>query len=368
MKKLLTNWYIALVVLTLGVLTGCDMMTEDYDDCPMGLYLSFKYDYNLERSDIFKGNVGSVTVYAYDTSDNLVRTYDVKASELSLPFVGSEYWTLHINDLPEGNYRFTVLAQQAPYSETSSSSRAHFARKNVSSGDSRTSLEVDLDRVASGDYYLIDNHGLPLDTLWHGIENNYVEVYAEKPTYDTISLVRDTKQIHVAIREIDDPTTMDIANFGMTISDHNSVILYDNSLNESDLVVYTPYVSWNTDDLTTTTDSEGHELDGVGHIGHADFMTSRLIYHDGTRADGIEDDGILSITNLKTGVEVVEFNLPAVLSQLRSYSEYRYDEQEFLDRSYDYTITVFLRDGHLSYITIAIDVLGWSKRIQYEDL
>ncbi len=372
MRQLQKTWYMVVTALVVVALSGCDMMTEDYDDCPMGLYLSFKYDYNLERSDIFKGNVGSVTVYAYNTSDNLVRTYDVSASELTLPFVGSEYWTLHINDLPEGQYRFTVLAQQAPYSQTSSSNRAHFVRQNVASGDHRESLAVTLDRtaVADGTYYTIDNHALPLDTLWHGIENNYIEVFAEKPTYDTISLVRDTKQIHIALREIDDPTTMDIADYGMTITDHNSVILYNNDLDESDYVVYTPYTTWNTDDLTTTTDSEGRPLDGVGHIGHADFMTSRLIYHDSsTRAGSIEDDGILSITNLKTGVEVVALNLPATLSQLRSSDElHRYSEQEFLDRGYDYSITIFLRGGKLSYIMIEIDILGWSKRIQFEDL
>ncbi len=366
MKHLINKWYVALVLIAVGMLSGCDMMTESYDDCPMGLYLSFKYDYNLERSDIFKGNVGSVTVYVYGTSNTLVRTYDVPASELTLPFVGSEYWTLHISDLPEGEYRFIALAQQAPYAETSASSRAHFVRSGVSTGDSRESLTVKLDRVAGSDgtYYRIDNHSLPLDTLWHGMEENYVSVYAEKPTYDTISLVRDTKQIHLSLRELDDPTTMDIANYGMTITDRNSVILYDNSLDESDYVVYTPYTTWNSEDRTTTTDAYGNELEGVGKIGHADFMTSRLLYHASAG-----DDGVLSVTNLTTGVEVAALNLPDILARLRNSDDlHRYSEQEFLDRGYDYSISIFLRGDKLSYITIEIDILGWSRRIQYEDL
>ncbi len=373
MRHILAKWHIALATLAIvGTLCSCDMMSESYDDCPTGLYLALKYDYNLERADLLKGHVGSVTVYVYSPDDELVATYDQRVEELTLPFVGSEYWTLHITDLPEGSYKFTVLAQQAPYSETMASNRAHFERQNVSSGDAQESLVVKLDKQLSpdGTYYRIENHDLPLDTLWHGIETNLIEVWNEKPTYDTISLVRDTKNIHIALRELDDPTTMDINNFGITITDHNSVILWDNSLDESDMVVYTPYATWNTDDLTDAVDADGNQLDEVGHTGHADLMTSRLIYHSGTRADGdVADDAVLSITNLETGVEVAALNLPSVLSQLRSSDDlHRYQEQEFLDRGYDYTLTIFLRGGKLSYITIAIDILGWSKRIQYEEL
>ncbi len=373
MRHILAKWHIALVTLAaVGTLCSCDMMSESYDDCPTGLYLALKYDYNLERADLLKGHVGSVTVYVYNPEDELVATYDKSIDELSLPFTGSEYWTLHITDLPEGSYKFTVLAQQAPYSQTMASNRAHFERQNVSSGDAQESLVVKLDKQLSSDgtYYRIDNHDLPLDTLWHGMETNFIEVFTEKPTYDTISLTRDTKNIHIALRELDDPTTMDIDNFGITISDHNSVILWDNSLDESDLVVYTPYATWNTDDLTDAVDAEGNPLDEVGHTGHADLMTSRLIYHSGTRADGgVADDGVLSITNLETGYEVAALNLPSVLAQLRNSDDlHRYAEQEFLDRGYDYTLTIFLRGGKLSYITIAIDILGWSKRIQYEEL
>ncbi len=342
-KWLIKN--VVFVALAVGMLSSCDLMTQDYDDCPIGLYVSFKYDYNLERSDMFKGNVGSVTLYVYDRDDNLVATYDKSIDELSLPFVGSEYWTMQITDLPEGSYRFIALAQQAPYSQTSSSSRAHFVRSGVSNNDRRESLTVKLDREASGDgtYYNIENHNLPLDTLWHGMENNYIDVYNEKPSYDTISLVRDTKQIHVAMREIDDPTTMDINNYGMTITDRNSIILYNNDLDESDYVVYTPYETWNTDDRTDPTDAEGRPLEGVGHIGHADFMTSRLLYHSDAG-----DDGVLSITNLETNVEVVALNLPDILARLRNSDDlHRYSEQELLDRGYDYSITIFLREGKL---------------------
>lgn len=51
--------WLCIAALSTPVFTSCDMMTEDRDDCPMGLYLNFKYDYNLERADMFNGPCGS---------------------------------------------------------------------------------------------------------------------------------------------------------------------------------------------------------------------------------------------------------------------------------------------------------------------
>ena len=85
--------------------------------------------------------------------------------------------------------------------------------------------------------------------------------------------------------------------------------------------------------------------------------------------DDAEKDGRLYIVNNKTGRKVVDFNLPDVLSRLRTSDElHAYSEQEFLDRGYDYQITVFLRGGDLQYINISISVLGWTKHIQFNEL
>ncbi|MCD8290751.1 MAG: FimB/Mfa2 family fimbrial subunit [Prevotella sp.] len=353
---------LAAVLMVLG-LASCDMMTEDRDDCPTGLYLTFKYDYNLERANMFNDHVGSVTLYVYDTNDKLVRTYEESNSAFSQPLKDVTY-TMHLTDLEAGSYKFIALAQQSPYSETINSSRAHFVRSGIDTGSAMSSVTIKLDRQTDGDHYDIENNALPLDTLWHGIETNYISVYSDKPTYDTISLVRDTKRINVSLRELDDPTTMDIDNYEMTITDHNSIILWDNSLDESDEVVYTPYDMWNTSDKTDAIDTEGNVLSGAGQIGHADFMTSRILNHDSAA-----DDGVLTVTNKNTGVVVAALNLPDILCQLRNSDDlHRYSAQEFLDRGYDFDITLFVKGDKLQYISIAISVLGWEKRIQFAEL
>ena len=76
------------------------------------------------------------------------------------------------------------------------------------------------------------------------------------------------------------------------------------------------------------------------------------------------------ITNKETGKTVVDVDLPDLLSRVRTSEEYMYTPQEFLDRAYDYKLQFFLQDGKLkyAYITISVNALSWSQRIQFEVL
>ena len=364
MKYLLKQWH-ALLILALsgGMLASCDMMEQDNSDCPYGLYLTFKYDYNLQRADMFNDHVGSVTLYVFDENGKLVKTQEESNVGGVAPLKDAGY-AMHITDLAPGKYKFIALAGEKPYADMLQSGRAVFRRSDMAAGSDITALNIQLDRTQTGaNTYDIVNNAQPLDTLWHGIEAQGFEVSATRPTYGEISLVRDTKHISVSLRELDDPTTMSIANYDMKIYDHNSHIFWDNSLDETDLVVYTPYVTWDTEDGTAATDPEGNPLPGVGKIGHADFMTSRIIDHDNA-----PDDAVLTITNKVTGVQVATLNLPDLLCQLRSATDRGYSAQEFLDRGYDYQVTLFLRGDKLDFINISIGVLGWSVRVQMEDL
>lgn len=350
-------------LLAVAMFPSCDMMKENRDDCPAGLYLKFKYDYNLQRANMFCDHVGAVDVYVFDEAGKYLTTLSEANSGDIRPLADPNY-QMHA-DLDPGRYKFIVLGGQAPYDDMLENGRAHFVRSALHPGDDMKSLEIRLDTETGKDDLLqVDNHGLPLDTLWHGMKLEPVEVFPEKPTYHTISLMRDTKKINVTLRELDDPTEMDIDHYEMTITDRNTHLLWDNSVNEEHTVVYTPHATWNTEDREPAFDADGNPLEGVGKIGHADFMTSRIIFHDDAA-----DDGILSVVNKNTGVEVIRVNLPDLLSRLRTSEDiYRYSEQEFLDRGYDYQLDFFLRGDRLSYVNISISVLSWSMRVQFEEL
>lgn len=348
--------------LSASVFTSCSLMTEDRSDCPVGLYLNFKYDYNLERANMFSDHVGAVDVYVFDESGKYVTCQSEANTGDFRPLAAASY--LMPMDLRPGKYQFIVLAGQDSYSDQQERARARFIRSELQPGADMSDLNIRLETKDNGGIILVENNGLPLDTLWHGMEVEPVEVFAEKPTYHTISLMRDTKKINVTLRELDDPTTMDVANYEMTITDRNTHLLWDNSLDETETVVYTPHATWNTDDRTPAFDPNGDPLEGVGKIAHADFMTSRILYHEQA-----SEDGILSVVNKTTSMEVIRVNLPDLLSRLRTSEEiYRYSAQEFLDRGYDYQLDFFLKGDRLAYVNISISVLGWSKRVQFEEL
>lgn len=361
MKKWLAAW--CGLTAACALTTSCSMMQEDMDHCPIGLYLSFKYDYNLQRADMFNDHVGAVTVYVFDEQGRYVTRQEEANTAAAAPLTSSMY-TMHMNLAP-GRYKFLVLAGQKDYEAQLAGPGANFVRTVPTVGDPMEgTLQVTLDHVVGADGFVVDNEGQPLDTLWHGMELRDIEVSATRPTYDTISLVRDTKNIRVSLREIDDPTQMSVEEYDFRIIDRNTHILWDNSLDETDQVTYTPYTTWDTFDRTPATDVNGDPLDEPGVIAHAEFMTSRILAHDDAA-----DDGILSVTNRETGVEVIRVNLPDMLCQLRKFADiYRYSEQEFLDRGYDYQLDFFLRGGELNYVNISISVLNWSVRWQPAEL
>lgn len=351
-------WPLASVV----ALSSCDMMHEDRSDCPTGLYLRFRYDYNLQRADMFADHVGAVDVYVFDEQGRYVAKLSEANREAHRPLAEPGY-AMHA-PLAPGKYQFVALAGQDDYASQLARPRAHFVRTEPQTGDAMQTLGIRLETTPTKASLAVANHGLPLDTLWHGMETTPVEVREGRPTYHTLSLVRDTKKISVTLREIDNPTKMDVANYDFTLTDHNAALRWDNSVDETACVVYTPHAVWNTDDHTPTTDANGNPLGAVGRMAHADFMTSRILLHERPA-----DDAVLSITNRTTQIEVVRVNLPDLLSRLRNAEEvHRYSAQEFLDRGYDYKLEFFLKGDRLTYVNISISVLGWSRRIQFEEL
>lgn len=352
LSKKMKGWVAA--AMTLTVVTSCnDIWHQDYSDCPNGVYVKFKYDYNLQRADMFNDHVGQVTLYVFDENGNYITQQTETNSALSSPLNDPNY-VMHVENLQPGKYQFLALAGQNAYADQLQSGRAKFVRTELAKGDNIKKLEVNLDHQSRGDYDEVENHAMPLDTLWHGKMLESVEVSSSEAAYATIPLVRDTKKINVALRDLDSPQDMDVNDYTMTIEDHNARILWDNSLDESRKVVYTPHATWNTVDETEQ-----------GKIAHADFMTSRILKHD-----DYNQDGHLLIKSKETGNTVVNVNLPDLLSRLRTSEEYSYSAQEFLDRAYDYKLQFFIQGGKLKYcyITISVNVLSWSKRIQFEEL
>jgi len=364
-----------------AMVCSCEMMKEDRDDCPTGLYVNFVYDYNIQRADMFKDHVGTVTLYVFDESDRLVAQRTVSGSQLTV-----YGYNIHFTEdelAPGHQYRLKAVALQKDWNAALATTGAKYRHSDLQIGDTRQQLTVKLDRTAAitPPYYNVSNEA-PLDTLWHtqqvmtaitsdrptatryhllsnGQANtnavDMVTLERDVPTYATVSLIRDTKHLNISLRELDTPEQVDADDYEVFILDANADVDYDNKvIIPGDSLVYRPYAQWTaTFDAGSTT--------GVERSAHYDLMFNRLMYSTTT-----DENAVLCIRKRSTGQEVAVINLPYILSEGRTaYEIQNYQPQEYLDREYDYRLEFFLRGDRWQYVTVCIDVLSWAKRIQY---
>lgn len=336
-----------------SMLCSCnDLMHDDLPPCDMGVDLQFKYDYNVQRADMFNDHVGGLSVFVYDEQGNFIARHDAYNDATSQPLKDPNY-AMRIN-LEPGKYRFATFAFQKKYEDALAQPGAKFQIALPKQGDNITALHARLDRKQGK----VNNQSQPLDTLWQGLSNELVEVKDLQVTRHTIGLVRDTKQLTISLHQTDEPANINADDFSYQITNANGDISYDNSLLPDEELTYTPYYTWTTE----FKDTEGNVKERTAH---AALMFSRLIWHPVEEND---KNAILIITNKTTGEEVARINLADCLAQGRGAFEARhYSAQEFLDREYDYKLDFFLQGNQWKYVQLSISILDWSKRIQRVD-
>lgn len=355
------------LLLALGavaLLSSCEMIMEDEDTVNCGLFVNFKYDYNLQRADMFGDHVGGVTLYVFDSDGHFVRSYEENNIPMMARMYGSEYMhTMQIQDLPDGEYRFVALANQKPYNQTLATTGAKYRRAEMNSGDDNEKLTVTLDRITKNDgsKSRVSNEA-PLDTLWHGMTGaETVKLKNSEQVFTTISMMRDTKMLTIGLHNLDDPTDISTDEFDYFIVDNNGRIGYNNTLLEDEELVYTPFHKWDTH----STDEKGNILNTTAH---ACLTFNRLIWHEVP-----EENTLLVIRKKKTDTEeekdVAVINLTDFLAQGRNaFDTYAYSRQEYLDRAYDFYMDFFIKNEKWQYVELRIgmrlNILSWAKRIE----
>lgn len=405
-----------LLCATLMGFASCSMMEEDYSQCAEpGLYVNFTYDYNTQRADMFKDHVGAVTLYIYDELGHKVTERTVSNTSTEQPL--SQYgYRMHFDEseLPAGKYRLQAIAMQKDWDEALATPGAKYRRTPVTD---TTSLVIKLDRaeaVVPGTEQHAVSNAAPLDTLWHtlkvmsdaprnslvqgyigmdGVSDTFTPKKTTAPysiypiadqlvtvehgmvTYATVSLIRDTKHLNISMRHIDNPHLMDAANYEVYIVDNNGTLASNNTLindlSHTDSLRYTPYAAWTTEftkDGVRVLDPAHMEITtddpDMQRAAHYDLMFNRIMYQK-----NVGENAQLFIVNRDSGKMVAHLNLPYILSEARkAYDIYKYSQQEYLDREYEYRLDFLLKGDTWAYVTVTIDALSWATRVQIEDL
>lgn len=374
----------------LTTMNACDSLYDDLDECPQGLTVEFVYDYNVERADMFNDHVGSVTLYVYDLAGRLVRTQTEENTATAKPLRDKNY-RMTVEGLPVGEYRLLALANQRPYTQIASDPGIRYIRNEA---QQREDLTVELQQVPYAAVPQQPVYQQQLDTLWHGtlrsVDYDATDTRAAIPaqtvsvregvfTHCTMSLVRDTKRLHVAIHQTVNRADCDIRDYEVYITDVNGRILYDNIVDTigQPTITYRPFDEWNTyyDNVTGTSSYTvpEHEYEMTAH---ADLDFNRLMLRpavgpvlpDLGLINGTEP-AMLYLIHRTTGKEVLHINLAEYLAQGRgAFERYAYSGQEFLDRAYDYRLDFTLVGEEWKFISLHIHTLPWNMRWQNVDL
>lgn len=406
------------LILACGIsgLASCSMMSDEekLDGCPTGDFVvQFVYDYNIQRADMFRDHVGEIALYVFDENGKFVTQREINNREqisnrdqrCQIIFrAGDDPNDPKVELLAGGKYHFVAIAGQSkdaiidtdealPVS-LDNAERARYRHSHYSVNSHEDDLRVALDRSATPDEFgrYEVNCNQPLDTLWHTLgilhagqhstdDPNFTEMWRNDPLvkireniYDfenielhspedtlTISLIRDTKHLHVALKELDKPAEVNAEDYEVYIEDANGLMNVHNEMLADQRLIYRPYHARTTDESDAYLDAE----EGVKYTSaHWDMMFNRIIYHEKA-----EDDARLMIVRKSDNEVVAKLSLPRILAYDRIANYYYHlTQQGYLDREYNYNLTFFLKGGEWEsteiWTGLDVNILSWNVRRQ----
>lgn len=356
---------LCMVMLTAILTVGCSMMEEDLPECITQVRVSIKYDYNIDRADMFHDQVGEVRLFVIDYATNNVVRDTIVSNRDNFNAIrenSDRYFTVVFTDLP-GNrkYTFMAMALQRPYDETMQHAADKFVGTFPKMNASKTDFNVHLTHNGTPDERGLHKVTAPdcgLDTLWMGHTTTPITVpedpYSHIIVCDTVSMVRDTKYLDIALFNLDDDkkAQMRHEDYRIEIEDNNCQLAWDNELIKHAQLLYTPHAQWTVENL----DAEGNveRTSARYEISFSRLMASGI---DPTKA------AKLRIIRNSDNELIANLNLPSYLAAGRSaYSWYFYSEQEYLDREHDYKLDLFLKGDSWLYLNVKVNITPWVIR------
>ena len=344
-------WAKVAIIFAALLLASCSMMKEDRSDCPdcrNPLHIKVRYDYNIQRANMFADHVEQVTVYVVDpATGTVVDTQTASNSAMSSPLRDLSF-AFNFEGLAPGSYRL--------YATGRSAAEAAYKTTIPDIAESIENLSFTVPTEANGQVPF-----QRLDTIWNTLKPVDVVIPEKEPTEATIGLMRLTNDLNVMVFRRDHPADNGYERYEVLVTDIHPVLGFENApASESQSIVYRPFASWTTE---TTADEAIVERNA-----HYDLSLSRLIQHEDAR-----QNARLIIRNRESGHEIINIDLCYYLALARNaYEIQNYGIQEYLDREYDYRLDFGIEgEGEKEtwkYITIRINVLSWALRIQNEEL
>ncbi|MBD5303112.1 MAG: FimB/Mfa2 family fimbrial subunit [Bacteroides sp.] len=358
--KRLVNYilkYVAPVCLMVLFLSSCSMMSEPEQDCDPKYKVRFRFDRNMLYADAFSTQVGEVNLYVFNELGELVWKGFEDGPALSI-----EGYSMDL-PLAPGKYRFVAWCRKR--NPNASDFELEEERSPSVPGDLRIRLQREYDLS-------IAHSSSDIHALFHGQLDN-VELPDQPGEHEVlIPLTKDTNSIRIMLVHLNGKK-IDKGDFSFKITDDNGYLNHDNSILEDENIEYRAWAkregvaSMNPpvandphrsiqaitplNQLTRATLTEVHSL-------VAEMTTSRL---------QTTQRPILTVTRNSDKEKIIE--VPIIDYFLMVKGEYHrpMDDNEYLDRQDDYSITFFLLDDG-SWYKAVVDILSWRVVLQNADL
>ena len=305
-------------LLLLLVLFSCTSIDETLSECQ--LYVSFRYDYNMEFTDAFATQVNRVDVFVFDKDG----TFIMKKSEQGKT-LGSGSYRMQLQ-LPIGEYRIATWAGM---------SDAFEMPEPVAGKSTLEDLTVKMKREES----LI--HNKVLEPLWYG-EIQTVNFTGKQEQTETVRLIKVTNKFRFILQKSGPGEELDMNDCLFEIRADNGYYDWNNDLLDDDMISYQPY--------------HLKKVEDVGIV--AEMNTMRLLEHKKV---------YLTLTRKSDSKELMKVDLIPYLL-LTKMEGHNIPAQEYLDRQSEYAIVFFYNPELLNFLSTKIMINGWTIWLKGEDL
>lgn len=370
---------LAAIILSVSLLTSCNLIYEDLPECApppnMITRVDFVYDYNMLHTDLLKEHVGSVYLYVFDNEGIYRLRREAHRTEMN----GDVDFSMRFDSTeikPGRRYQFVAIAQanHAGY-EASLETPGFTLQSEMIPGESTINdyiLKLDRDGDSEADFGVVDfrdaygHTETMMDTLWTTKPD-------EVQIVDIPALDYKPSPYHQPDRTVDVQIPMMRITNSVTVNLHSPSFSETTSADNYSLLIHFPHGNG-------TIDFTGYTLPAQELYYRA--LRKNMVERTPTKADGLEytlqavfglsrlqvnDESSLQIRDALTNEIIAE--IPNFSEFLADNFDHGMDNQEFLDREYNFDIDITLdNNGNIKWVDLSIHVLGWHVRVMFKDL
>lgn len=330
------------------------MMHEEELDCNPHYKVRFRFDMNMLYADAFPSQVGEVDLYVFDRDGNIVW----KGHEEG-PALAMEGYTMDL-PLQPGNYDFVAWCRKRR--DNASDFKMENERGPATPIDLRMKMARAYDEIDAA------HSSTDLNALFHGSLTNVElpDTWGEHTV--TVPLTKDTNSIRIMLVHLSGKK-IHKEDFTIKISDTNGYLDSDNTILADEPIEYRTWAM--TEGVAQTVIPGGGETRGVSSLDNPTrapiTAVHSLIGEMTTSRLQTCQTPMLTVIRNADQEKIIEIPLIDYFLMVKGEYHRPMEDNEYLDRQDDYTMTFFLlEDG--SWYKSVVDILSWRVVLQNTDL